>query len=111
MSRRLYVVPFAFSLLLASLPATASDRACTREALPQARVAPRIDVLAAVFDARQVADPTSGKVTTIETTEVVIARIGADGKLVLACVDTKDAARRFLEIPAGRLASHGPKEQ
>lgn len=31
--------------------------------------------------------------------EVVIARIDADGKLVKACVDTEEAARLFFEKP------------
>jgi hypothetical protein len=35
--------------------------------------------------------------------EVVVARIGADGKPVLGCVDTEEAARRFFEAPAERL--------
>jgi hypothetical protein len=35
--------------------------------------------------------------------EVVVARIGADGKPVLGCVDTEEAARRFFEAPVERL--------
>jgi hypothetical protein len=35
--------------------------------------------------------------------QVLVARIGADGKPVLGCVDTEDAARRFFDAPVERL--------
>jgi hypothetical protein len=35
---------------------------------------------------------------------VLIARVGPDGKLVLACVDSAEAAKKFLEAPIEKTA-------
>jgi len=43
--------------------------------------------------------------------EVVVARIGPDGKPVMACVDDLEAARRFLKAPAEQQAPKQAKEQ
>lgn len=43
-------------------------------------------------------------------TEVVLARIGSDGKPVRVCVDNEVAARRFLEAPADELGK-GAREK
>jgi hypothetical protein len=45
------------------------------------------------------------------TFEVLVARIGTDGKPVLACVDTEAAAKRFLDAPAGSLPAKQGREQ
>lgn len=42
--------------------------------------------------------------------EIVVARIGSDGKPVLACVDSDEAARRFLAAPRERLATGRAQE-
>ena len=42
--------------------------------------------------------------------EVVLARIGSDGKLVKICVDSEEAARRFLEAPVDQLGK-GAREK
>ena len=42
--------------------------------------------------------------------ELVVARIGPDGKPVLACVNGADAAQRFFETPSEKLP-HAQKEK
>ena len=36
--------------------------------------------------------------------EIVVMRIDADGKAIYACVDSKEAAKRFLEAPLEQVA-------
>jgi hypothetical protein len=48
---------------------------------------------------------------TPRSIELVIARIGPDGKLIKACVDSEAAARRFFEAPAEDLHAKQAKEQ
>jgi hypothetical protein len=43
--------------------------------------------------------------------EVVVARIGPDGKPVMACVDDLKAARRFFHAPVEQSAPKQAKEQ
>jgi len=43
--------------------------------------------------------------------DVVISRIGADGKPVMACVDTLEAARRFFAAPVETVMPKQKKEQ
>jgi len=72
--------------------ASASDEACTRDTLP--RVAPPTSAAAA-----GVGGPTPyGKM------DVLVARIGSDGKVIIACVDSEAAAKRFLEAPIEKVA-------
>lgn len=42
--------------------------------------------------------------------EIVVARVGADGKIVLGCVDSDEAAKRFLTAPRERVATHRAQE-
>jgi len=42
--------------------------------------------------------------------DVIVARIGTDGKLVKACVDSEAAARRFLEAPIVQVEGRKAKE-
>lgn len=91
--------------LFVAFSASASDQACTRDMLRPVGVTAatvRIDV-ASLFERR-----TSGE--GAPTLELLIARIGKDGKPVLACVDSAEAAQRFLEAPVERLAT-APKEK
>jgi hypothetical protein len=43
--------------------------------------------------------------------EVVVARIGTDGKPVNACVDSPEAAERFFKAQIEKLAPKQAKEQ
>ena len=93
-------------LLLAVPVANASDDACTREILKPvdaAAIASRIDV--APLFMRQVVQPDGTVVAApIGGMEVIVARIGRDGKPVLACVESAEAAKRFLEAPIDQVA-------
>lgn len=99
-------------LLLAAPVASASDDACTREILKPvgaAAVVSRIDV--APLFVRQVVQADGTTVSApISGVEVLVARIGRDGKPVLACVDSAEAAKRFLEAPIDQVA-RSRKEQ
>lgn len=124
MSRRMSVfvaaVAFATTPFVYAAEGT-SDRDCTRpersrhEDVAQHEVGlPRPPVtLAELF-----AVPTGGPSTETEDgvsapghLEVVVARIASDGKPVMACVDSREAAERFLKAPVERLATKKAKEQ
>jgi hypothetical protein len=42
--------------------------------------------------------------------DVIVARIDTDGKLVKACVDSEEAARRFFEAPIETIDGRRAKE-
>jgi len=56
-------------------------------------------------------DGDNGTITVPASVEVVVARIGPDGKLIKACVDSEEAARRFLTAPLETLRTRQAKEQ
>jgi hypothetical protein len=43
--------------------------------------------------------------------EVVLARIGSDGKVIMTCVDDEKAAQRFLEAPIEKIGGQNRREQ
>ena len=93
----------ALALLIAS-SASASDQSCTRDTLR-----PVGAVSAMSKDggppARQVGETPAVLLEPVEGMELLIARIGPDGKPVLACVDSAAAAKRFLEAPIETVAT------
>ena len=103
---------FAATAALGALALTATtalgselDRACTRDVIaasPAATVRPDLEVaLEAIFDTLPAPsiETTDGVTGFSETMEVLVVRI-ENGKPVIGCVDTKEAARRFLTGPA-----------
>lgn len=105
MFRRLFVV--LASLALAAPLAHAAEepaRLALRDSI--ARMSPRID-LTRLFDRLgRNGDPVEtrdGVSAPMISTELVLARIGADGKPVMACVDNARSAERFFAAPAERL--------
>lgn len=116
MSRRLLVVPTLFALVSAPL-ALASDEAATprsaaREAI--ARFAPRVE-LAQLFarfndDALSI-ETEDGVSAPMVATEMLVARLGTDGKPVMVCVDNEESARRFLDAPIARVERSRMQEQ
>lgn len=112
MSRRL-LVAFA-SLALAAPLALASDepaRLPLRDSL--VRMAPRVDLtqlFARLGDGRSV-ETADGVNSPMSAMELVVARIGPDGKVVMACVDNAESARRFLTAPAERVALRKAQDQ
>ena len=105
------LLTLGFTLALATPLAAAGSRVdpmCTPDALPSAtdphayltRVFARAEVPADV-------DPYSAPAGPME---VVILRLGDDGKPVLACVDDEHAARAFFEAPVARVRT-APEEK
>jgi len=118
MSRRTYTAVAVLALAAAPLlhasdDAAAYDRVCVRDLA--ARAAATRPALAALFAAHHADAPevatADGVNVAAGTFEVLVARIGTDGKPVLACVDTETAAKRFLDAPAGSLPAKQGREQ
>lgn len=113
MSRRWFVVPALLALAAPFAQASddAADRVCIRESI--ARVAsPRYD-LSPLFAlaATESVQTDDGVSAPHGPMEVIVARIGPDGKLVYACVDSEEGVRAFLEAPASRLKTKQAQEQ
>ena len=82
---------------IVSVTATAAETAREREEVQPVQ---RLDVRALFERAPGViTENEDGLTLSGFAVEVVIARIGEDGKLVKACVDTEEAARLFFEKP------------
>ena len=106
MFRAIYVITAAAFFAAAPFSHAAGkqyDAECTRAMIPQT-AASRIE-LGPLFaaKAREVVETSNGLSAPMGQLEVVVARIGADGRPVLACVDSEEAARRFLEAPVEKL--------
>ena len=103
----------AVALLAAPMFASELDRACTRETLGRLTAVTELQAtLNAIFD-RPVAasiETENGVTGDYGTMEVVMVRI-KDGKPVVACVDTKEAAERFLNAPLSQIGSKRAEEK
>lgn len=109
MNRRTFAVAAVVAALTAS--AHAGDPARTKEVpLP---IAPERPLeLRALFDHAPgvITETGNGVMTGPAQADVIVARIGTDGKLVKACVDSEAAARRFLETPIEKVEARKVKE-
>ena len=94
--RFLAVVAAVMALATAAHGEDAVSRASTRDLLP--RFAP-LQLSALFFRGAEAVETADGVNTPGEATEVVVARVGTDGKPVMACVDNEAAALRFLAQP------------
>ena len=100
---------FAAAALLAT-PAFAADldRACTPDTVGHLPVAAESlkATVAAIFDrpAAQSAQTEDGVAADFSTMEVLVVRV-KDGKPVVACVDTKQAAEEFLDAPLSKIGN------
>lgn len=128
MSRRISVLVAVTALAVSSFASAenrANDQECTRqekvqqEAAAQAVIQPVVATqvepvtLEAIFAASAEAasvETEDGVSAMVGPIEVVVARIGPDGKPVMACVDDIKAARRFFNVPAETTAPKA-KEQ
>ena len=91
-------------------PATAQPEAAAKAAeVPAAAPATLEEVFAVSAEAKSI--ETEDGVSAAGHLEVVVARIGADGKPVQACVDSPEAARRFFKTPIEKLSPKQAKEQ
>jgi hypothetical protein len=107
MSRRWLTVPAI--LLSTALSAHAADPARSREAaaLPLDESA-----LRAMFElAPGVTETEDGIASSAFAVDVVLARLGADGKWIKACVHSEAEARAFLTAPIEKLAVHEGHQQ
>ena len=79
-----------------------------------AESADRLDLRGLFQRAPGVADaarPGDAEQSTTTTVELLLARVGPDGKLIKVCVDTEAAARRFLNADVTTLRTQQAKEQ
>jgi hypothetical protein len=113
---RVSVLAVAVALATTSLlhaAEVADQRECVQEASPVGVTgAPMAVVLAEMFPASDEASiETEYGVSAPGVLEVVMSRIGPDGKPVMACVDNEQAARHFLQVPAERVATKKAQDQ
>jgi hypothetical protein len=102
---RLSLVVAALAVTLVASPLLANDgidRICTPEELPSV-TRPHVE-LSRLFTRSEVPaeDPYTAPMGAVE---VVLARVNADGKVELSCVDTEAAAREFFKAPFARTKS------
>ena len=105
---------FTMAIAILALASHASarsnqDEVCTRETFPRGTA--RLDVGALFRPPAEAIETSNGVKLTATSFEVVIARIGTDGKPVMVCVDTEDAAQHFLHAPIDRIPSREPREK
>jgi hypothetical protein len=112
MSRRLLA---AVALLALATPFTMAQEAPARLPLRDsiALMAPRLDFehLFARMGEGTIAETEDGVRSTSISSEMVLARIGADGKVVMACVDNPAAAERFFQAPVERVGQRKAHNQ
>lgn len=93
--------------------AVANDRACIRETIgrPPALTALQLAV-EQLFDAPQdtPVESADGVTAVLPIMELVMIRV-KDGKPVMACVDTKEAAQRFLDAPVAKIGTTHTAEE
>ena len=108
MTRRLTAV--AAVLVLTALSARAADPVRSRDAV--AVPLEESAGLRALFDlAPGVVETEDGITTTAFAIEVIVARIGPDGKLIKACVSSHEEAKQFLTAPIEKVQKAEGHEQ
>ena len=90
--------------------ATQPDAAAKAAQSPAPAPATLEETFAVAADAKSI-ETEDGVSAAVGPIEVVVARIGPDGKPVMACVDDLAAARRFLKTPSAQQAPKQAKEQ
>jgi hypothetical protein len=95
---------------------TASAHAAERHRTQQTEPLPQTErrfALRALFDRAPgvISEGPDGITVGPLAVNVIVARIDKDGKLVKACVDNEESARRFLEAPVGRVAGSRAQEK
>ena len=106
-----------FAATLAALfatPASANDQACTRDTIGPAPAVAAIHPLQASIDA--IFEHPATIVATPEGTtdgpslQMIMVRV-KDGKPVMACVDSKESATRFLKAPIEKIRGKHAEEK
>jgi hypothetical protein len=125
MSKALSVLVAAAALAVTPLvygadAARTDDRKSTREETQQQQQEAQVEapapitleqLLAEVPEEPVLVETADGVSATVTQHDVLIARMGADGKPVMACVDSPEAARRFLHATVEKLTPKQAKEQ
>jgi hypothetical protein len=106
MSRRSIAVAaiLVLTALSTALPASAADPARSRDGALPLEESGRLE-LRALFDRAPgvIAMDGSGVTSSAFAFEVIVARIGTDGKLVKACVTSEEEALEFLAAPIEKV--------
>ncbi len=106
------VLVIALAALFAT-PAAASDQACTRDVIGHAPVSIEIHPLQAaveaIFEAPVVTETPAGTIAE-GPSQLIMVRV-QDGKLVMACTDTKESATRFLSAPIATVGASNVAEE
>lgn len=79
-----------------------SDRICTRDAASRL-AAVRARVAEAFAQKPEPVIAQDNRTAPMGPVETIVARIGTDGKPVMSCVDSPEAAERFLALAAEQL--------
>ena len=108
MSRRTIAVAAVFAMT--ALSASAADPARSREA---ALPLDASTTLRALFDLAPgvISDDANGLTVSALAVEVVVARIGDDGKLIKACMSSEEEALKFLAAPIEKVQKAEGHEQ
>ena len=91
-------------------PATAQPDVAAKAAESPAPAPVTLEEMFAVANVESI-ETEDGVSAAVGPIEVVVARIGPDGKPVMACVDDLEAARRFFKAPSEQQAPKQAKEQ
>jgi hypothetical protein len=86
------IVPGLLVIAAAATANAASDESCTRETLKPVAAPTRV---------LEAAGPA---IAPLDGMELLVVRIGPDGKPVMACVDSLEAAKKFFEAPIEKTA-------
>jgi hypothetical protein len=117
MSRRISVLVAATALAVSSFANAAervNDEECARQEKVQTEAQQAAPLTLAELFAMMATEPsveTENGVSAPGHLEVVVARIGTDGKPVKACVDSPEAAERFFKAQLEKLTPKQAKEQ
>ncbi len=106
MIRRTFALAAA---VLVTVSATAAEPVRSRREQP----VPQFD-LRALFERAPGVDDAVAKNGVTEgpgATEVILARVGPDGKLIKVCVNSEEAVRRFFDAPIETLETKQAREQ
>lgn len=104
MIRRPFALAAAAALLTVS--ATAAESRHSGQA-------PQFNLRALFEHAPGVDNPAGGSGVTegLGATEIIVARVGPDGKLIKVCVNSEAAVRRFLDAPLEALETKQARQQ
>jgi hypothetical protein len=105
MNRRLFAVAALAAVMTASAHGAGAGKQQDPAALPQPQPGRQLQLHALFAHAPGVEQQhENGMIVSGPThADVILARIDTDGKLVKVCVDSEEAARRFLNAPVEKL--------